>query len=68
MTLFLTPLPFLWDILSIWYLLVIIPIDLIGIYAVFLSLSDIKSAGKTTDLLRIAAGLGLIGFIVGIVI
>lgn len=68
MTLFLTPLPFLWNILSIWYLLFIIPIDIIGIYAVFLSLRDIQSAGKTTDLVRIAAGLGLIGFIVGIVL
>ena len=67
-TLLLTPLPFIWNILSIWYLLLIIPIDFIGIYAVFLSLRDIKSAGKTTDLIRIAAGLGLIGFIVGIVV
>ena len=64
-TIILTPLPFLWGILSVWYLLTIIFVDLIGVYVILLSFKKIRNIGKMADLVRIVAAVGLISFIVG---
>jgi len=67
-TIILTPLPFIWGILSIWYLLIIILVDIIGIYVIILSFKKIRNIGKMTDLLRIVAAIGSIAFIVGVIV
>ena len=60
-------LPFFWGIFSsIWYLVFAIPVALITIYAISLTLMNVKNAGKTTNILRFAMLQGLILFIVAI--
>ena len=67
-TIILTPLPFIWGILSIWYLLIIILVDIIGIYVILLSFKKIRNIGKMADLVRIVAAIGSIAFIIGAVV
>lgn len=67
MTIALTPLPALWDILSVWYLIIIIPVDFLIAYAIILSIKDMQNTGRTTDIVRLGMALGLIGFVVGII-
>lgn len=67
-TIALTPLPFWWNILSWWYIVVIIPAVLLFIYAIILSVKDIKNIDATVDLLRTASALALVGFILGVLI
>ena len=67
-TIILTPLPFIWGILSIWYLLIIILVDIIGIYVILLSFKKIRNIAKIADLVRIVAAIGSIAFIAGILI
>jgi len=58
--------PFFYGMFSIWYELLAIPLALFTIYALSLSLSDLKNAVKTAEMLRITMILGLILFIIGI--
>lgn len=67
-TIALTPIPFWWNILSWWYIVVIIPAVLLFIYAILLSVKDIKNIDATVDLLRTACALALVGFILGVLI
>lgn len=66
-TVALTPLPTLWNILSEWYLIIIIPVDLLIVYAILLALKDMQNTGRTTDIVKLGMAFGLIGFIVGII-
>ena len=60
-------LPFFWGIFSsVWYLVFATPVALITIYAISLTLMNVKNAGKTTNILRFAMLQGLILFIVAI--
>jgi len=61
----LSPVPYFLYILNEWYLLAIIPVDIITLYAIFHSHSDLKNVGKTASLIRIALAIGLVAFIVG---
>ena len=67
-TIILTPFPFIWGILGVWYLLTIILVDIIGIYVILLSFKKILNIGKMADLVRILAAIGSIAFIVGVVL
>jgi len=66
-TIVLTPFPAFWNILSWWYLIIIIPVDLLFMYAILLSFKDIQNISRTTDIMRTGMAFGLIGFIVGVV-
>jgi geranylgeranylglycerol-phosphate geranylgeranyltransferase len=58
--------PFFYDLYSIWYGLMAIPLTLFSLYALSLSLLDLKNVGKTTEMLRISMIFGLILFIIAI--
>jgi len=58
--------PFFYGFYSIWYGLLAIPLTIFTIYALSLSFTDIKNAGKTTELLRVSMIFGLILFIIAI--
>lgn len=58
--------PLFYDLFSIWYGLLAIPVALFAIYTVSLSIFDLKNVGKTAEMLRITMILGLILFIIGI--
>ncbi len=62
----LTPLPVIWDVLSRWYLVLYIPVDALVAYAIVLALEDVDSAGRATDLFRGAMALALAAFYLGI--
>jgi geranylgeranylglycerol-phosphate geranylgeranyltransferase len=64
----LIPIPVWLNILSLWYLIVIMPASLVFFYALFLAFQDLKNIGVTVDILRIGSGFALIGFIVGIIL
>jgi geranylgeranylglycerol-phosphate geranylgeranyltransferase len=59
-------LPFFNGLFSIWYGLLAIPLSLFTIYALSLSILDLKNVGKTAEMLRLTMILGLILFIIGI--
>lgn len=58
--------PFFIGLFSIWYGLLAIPLSLFTIYALSLSIFDLKNVGKTAEMLRLTMILGLILFIIGI--
>ena len=58
--------PFFNGLFGIWYELLAIPVVLFTLYALSLSLIDLKNVGKTAALLRISMILGLTLFIIGI--
>ena len=58
--------PFFHGMFSIWYELLAIPLALFTIYALSLSMSNLKNVGKTAEMLRITMILGLILFIIAI--
>lgn len=64
----LTPLPVIWNIFSMWYLVIIIPADFLITYAILLSLKDVKNTSRTPDIVRIGMAFGLIGFILGVIL
>jgi len=55
-----------YGLFSIWYELLAIPLALFTIYAISLSLFDLRNVGKTAEMLRITMILGLILFIIAI--
>jgi len=61
----LLPVPYFLYILNGWYLLAIIPVGIITLYAMFHAYLDIKNVDKTASLMRIALAIGLIAFIAG---
>jgi len=64
----LTPLPYYLGILSIYYLIVIIPVAMISLLSIIWLLRDIENAGISAHLIRAALAIGLVAFIAGIVI
>jgi len=66
-TVFLTPLPYIMNILNLWYLLVIIPVGIITLLVVIWMLKDIKNATISAKLIRVALAIALVAFIVGII-
>lgn len=63
-----TPVPYLIGQLGIGYLISIILVDLLGIYAIVQVLQDLKNTTRTVGLLRIASGLGIFAFFIGALI
>lgn len=61
----LTPFPFLRGDLGFGYLIFIIIVDLLSIYAIIINLNDIRNTERTVSLIRIAAGIGVIAIIFG---
>ena len=60
-------LPFFLDIFtSIWYVFLALLVALVTVYAIILSLFDVKNAGKSSEILRLSMILGLALFIVAI--
>jgi len=66
-TVFLIPSPYLLKILNAWYLALIIPVGIITLLATIWLLRDIKNAGKSAQLIRVALAIALVSFIVGII-
>ncbi len=58
--------PFFYGLFSIWYALLAIPLVIFTLYAIVLSLFDIRNVGKTAEMLRIIMIWGLILFIIAI--
>jgi geranylgeranylglycerol-phosphate geranylgeranyltransferase len=67
LTVLMIPIPYIMQILNEWYLVIIIPVGIITLLAVFYSLRDVNNAGKSASLIRISAALALIAFIIGII-
>ena len=44
-----------------------IPADILFIYAIYLSLKNVKYTGRTTTIIRTAGALALLGFILGVI-
>ncbi|KYK31622.1 MAG: hypothetical protein AYK22_02085 [Thermoplasmatales archaeon SG8-52-3] len=61
-----SPLPYILNIVSLWYIYFIIPVDIITILTVIWFLRDHKNAAISAHLIRGALALGLIAFIIGI--
>jgi len=62
-----SPLPYLLNSVSIWYLYLIIPVDTITLATIIWFLRDYKNAGISAHIIRGALALGLIGFVLGII-
>ena len=67
-TIFLSPLPFLLHQLGIGYLIIIIMVDVLIIYVIKQNLKDLQNTGKSVSLTRIAAAIGVIAIILGVVL
>jgi geranylgeranylglycerol-phosphate geranylgeranyltransferase len=65
-TVLITPLPLLYNILNWKYLLLLIPADILFLYSIYLVLKNVNNTGKTTNIIRTAGALGLIGFVLGV--
>ena len=63
-----SPLPYLLDIMSIWYLFFIIPVDIITLATIFWVIRDQTKAAISAHIIRGMLAIGLIGFIFGIII
>ena len=66
--LFISPIPYLLNQLGIGYLLLVIIVDIICIYAIFKTLKNFQNAERTVSLLRSASALGIIAIIIGAII
>jgi len=64
----LTPLPYLLHQLGISYLIIIIMVDVLGIYVIIQNLKDLRHTGRSVSLTRIAAAVGVIAIIFGAVL
>jgi geranylgeranylglycerol-phosphate geranylgeranyltransferase len=62
-----SPLPYLLNLVSIWYIYLIIPVDIITIATVVWFLMDNKNAAISAHIIRGALALGLVSFILGII-
>lgn len=61
-----SPVPYILNLVSLWYLYFIIPVDILTILTVIWFLKDHKNAAISAHIIRGALALGLIGFIMGI--
>ncbi len=61
----LTPLPFLLGDLGYGYLIFIILVDILSVYAIIINIKDLGNTERTVSLIRIAAGIGVIAIIIG---
>ena len=66
-TILITPLPFIYNIMNWKYILFLMPVDILFMYEIFLVLKNVKNTGRTTNIIRIGSALGLIGFIMGVI-
>ncbi|UCF49884.1 MAG: geranylgeranylglycerol-phosphate geranylgeranyltransferase, partial [Thermoplasmatales archaeon] len=57
-----SPLPYILNIVSLWYIYFIIPVDIITIFTVIWFLKDHQNAAVSAHIIRGALALGLIGF------
>lgn len=65
-TLALVPLPYLFHILSIWYIVVIVPASIILFYSIFIVIKDIDNIARTIEILRSGSLFALVGFVLGV--
>ena len=63
-----TPFPYLLGQLRIGYLLFILIVDLICVYAIVETLKDLKNTEKTISLLRTASAIGIVAIIIGAIL
>ena len=63
-----TPIPYVLGQLGIGYLIFITLVDLLCIYAIVVTLQDLRNTGKSISILRIAAGIGALGIILGAIL
>ncbi|MGC9308806.1 MAG: UbiA family prenyltransferase, partial [Thermoplasmatota archaeon] len=63
----LTPLPYWWNALSVWYIVIIVPADIFFLLAILTPLKDITNIGISIQILLLNSGFALLGFILGIV-
>ena len=61
-----SPLPYILNIVNLWYIYFIIPVDVLTILTVIWFLRDHKNAALSAHIIRGVLALGLIGFIMGI--
>ena len=66
-TVILTPVPYFVGIFRWWYLVVVVPADVLFILAMLWVLKDRKNVGITTDTLRTGSAVALGAFIIGLV-
>ena len=64
----LSPLPFILHQLGFGYLIVIIMVDLLVIYIIKQNLKDLRNTEQSVGLTRIAAAIGIIAIIIGVVL
>lgn len=63
----LTPFPYWWNILSFWYIVIIIPAGILFAYSILTVLRDVENIGLTIEILRSGSAFALIGFILGVI-
>jgi len=61
-----SPVPYILNLVSMWYIYFIIPVDILTIFTVICFLKDHKNAAVSAHIIRGALAIGLIGFIMGI--
>lgn len=61
-----SPVPYILNLVSLWYIYFIIPVDILTILTVIWFLKDHNNAALSAHIIRGALALGLIGFIMGI--
>jgi geranylgeranylglycerol-phosphate geranylgeranyltransferase len=64
----LTPFPYILGQLGIGYLVFILLVDVMCIIGIFETLKDLKNTEKTVNLLRTAAGIGVIAILIGAIL
>jgi len=64
----LTPFPYILGQLGIGYLVFILLVDAMCIIGIFETLKDLRNTGRTVDLLRAAAGIGVIAILIGAIL
>jgi geranylgeranylglycerol-phosphate geranylgeranyltransferase len=60
-----TPIPYLLNILNVWYMIIIIFVDIIALFIVFDVLKDIKNVARAASIIRVGFAIGLVAFILG---
>jgi geranylgeranylglycerol-phosphate geranylgeranyltransferase len=63
-----SPIPYLLGQLRIGYVVFITIVDLICIYAIIVTLQDLRNTERSVSLIRIAAGIGVVAIIIGAIL
>jgi geranylgeranylglycerol-phosphate geranylgeranyltransferase len=63
-----SPVPYLLNLVSIWYLYFIVPVDIITFVTIFWVIRDQTNAATSAHIIRGVLAVGLIGFLFGILI